>query len=610
MNLSFDPRGFETIDTIAKLQAWDRMMTKATSICTDTETSGLDTMTVSLAGVALAVQEGSDVKAAYIPIGHTTGKQLSWDKVRPVLKKHLEGPKPLILHNALYDFAIFERYGIKLTEVHDTMYMSYTMRGASQRHGMDFLSKKYLNWDTIKYDDVVIPALGHRDFRDVDIPIATQYAAEDCAVTLMLAKVFQRIMVQEGTWSVYDEIDRPLLPVLHEMKMSGVLVNYDRLEELKADWSVQAKKLEAQAHKLAGETFNLASAPDKARILYDVLKLPILKETKGGSPSVDKDVLEMLSDEHEIADVIVEYRRLTTLMSTFCTGLVDARNKITGRVHGNFNATFTNTRRFSSSEPNLQNIPTRTEYGKEIRNAFTAPTGMMLVCGDYSQIEYRMLAHITGQQSMIDAFVAGEDFHTKIATEVLGISADKVTKSIRDTFKNVNFAVIYGAGPKKVARMSKIEEAQAYVILDDYATKYPDVVEWKEAVCQEARCNGFVETLFGGRIYVPLVRSKASKDRSRAERQAVNGVVQGTAADIMRLALHRVQQALKRWHNHGVRMLLTVHDEIVVEAPAEVAEDVREAMQAAMQTAADEYVQWRVPILASVKKGPTWLKAK
>ncbi len=629
MKLHFDPKQFELVQTTKQLAAWSRRCKAAKSVCVDTETTGLDVMTADLVGAALAVcdEESGMIEACYIPVAHSKKamdggrfKNMSWPVAREMLRPILEDPKkPKTLHNAGYDLAICERHGLRLQNVHCSMAMAYTLLGRSEFSlGMDHLAKKFLRYDTIHYEDVVVPALGHETFADVRCDHACTYSAEDTAVSLMLAKVLQSLLKKDGLWDVYNLIDRPLLPVLHEMKMTGALVDTARLDQLKVQWDRAAAKAEKRAHRIVGRQFNLASPKDLSALLYDELGLPCSTFTKSGGKSTAGNALDYL--DHPVVEAISEWRKFTKLVSTYCVSLKDKKHPVTGRVHTSFNSTFTNTRRFSSSEPNLQNIPTRTEEGAEIRGAFIAGPGNVIVCSDKSQIEYRILAHITQAPALVNAFKNGQDLHATMAALVRGgdwreyadKKKDPAKYKVRSTFKNVNFATIYGAGPRKVAAMSDITEAEAYDLLDAHRELAPEVYEWKDDVIEFCREHGYVETIFGARVYVPNIRSKDTAKKSRAERQAVNAVIQGSAADCMRLAMGNVRERLHSTglYAKGARLLITCHDELVAECPKKLGDAVARELKEGMETFADGWIEWNVPLVSNVDMGGSWKDAK
>lgn len=625
--LTFDPSRFECVTDEKRLRAWLNTIKSAKSWCCDTETTGLDTITAEIVGIAMAVESGNEVRAGYVPIAHHKGKQIPKDVTLAAFRPLLEDPKqPKIFHNAAYDFNVFRRVGIRPRNIHDSMMMSYVLHGHTHLHGMDPLAKTYLNWKTIKFEDVVISRLGMKDFRDVSLPVATQYAAEDTAVTFVIAKIFQKLLKDRGQWSTYVNIDRHMPEVLADMKWNGVAVDFDQLAKLKEEWSAFLNTIEKRAHEQAGYAFGLNAPKDLAHLFFEHLNFEPVKYGKTGKPSLDKDTLKAYAKEEPVAQTILDHRKLAKYISTYCDGLAKFENATTHRIHGNLIAHRTKTGRFAASEPNLQNQPSRTddtEFGKEgvkIRRAFIAPKGRVLVASDYSQIEYRLLGHITGAAEIIKAYHNNEDLHVKMASELDQVPMDRVPSESRKGAKNVNFATIYGAGYRKIAVMSGISEARALDILDFHAQWVPEVYTWKEKVISDAFDRGYSETIFGRRIFVPDIDSGDKGLRGGAERLAVNGVVQGSAADLMRLAMHKVGawcrdaevtvcQEFRSW-NGNPQLLLSVHDELVVEVDEEFAEATRDKIKHLMETAADHLIDWTVPIVAEAKIGRTWYEAK
>ena len=621
--LTMDTSKFELVTTPAQLTKWVARCSKATVAAFDTETTGLDPWADKMVGFSLAYLDPQHgIRAAYCPVRHTKAacqgtKQVPVATAVRILKPWLESTvRRKVLHNALFDAHVLHMEGITLAGYDDTMFMAYALEGRNDHGGlgMDYLASKYLKYRTTHFDEVVIPRLDIHTFADVQLDQATFYAAEDTGVTLFLYFALDVLLTKTGLDRVYTHIDAPVMPALWAMKLAGAKVDTGRLSELKTVWAVSAEKARDRAHKIAGRDFNLGSPKQLADVLYTDMKIPCTEFTKTGSPSVAGDTLDFI--EHPLVEAILEWRKYTKLITTYCEGLTDKVNPITGRVHTNFNATFTNTRRFSSSQPNLQNIPTRTEEGAEIRGAFTAELGNVLVCCDLSQIEYRILAHVTQAAELLKAFRNGQDLHATMAalakgghwTEYADKKKDPKKYKLRGVFKNVNFATIYGAGPTKVALMSGIDIDEAYDLLDEHQRLAPEVYDWKGDVVSFAKRTGYVETVFGARIYIPNLRHKEMSRRGRGERQAVNAVIQGAAADYMRLAISKVYAALRRVPS--AELLLTVHDELVVECARADTNRVSEIMKTAMETCCDHLVDWSVPMVGEVDSGVSWKDAK
>lgn len=635
-NLSFNIHDFPCVTTKAAFNDWIERCHAADVVCFDTETTGLEADTCDLVGLSLAIQEGSQINACYVPIGHQPGlgKQLPLTFIYPPVKKLLESGKPIVGANILFDMRVLaqRRYGIRIANAHDTQLQSYALTGNQHfTHGMDALAERVLKYDTIKFSDIVDADRGVPDFSYVRHDVATKYAAEDGAVTLLIAKILQKRLKDNGLWGVYNDIDRPLLPVLLDMKLNGIDVDFKHLSKLDRAWSPVLRRLEKQAHKQAGMKFNLRSPKQVGGILYTPVEeggkfgLRVEAYTDSGAPAVDKEALENYPGV-PLVETLVEFKKYATLMSTFVRGLPDRKNKKTGRVHTSLNITSTKTRRLSSSEPNLQNIPVRTDEGQQLRVAFIAGLGCVLISCDYSQIEYRVLAHVTEDPYLVKAFNDGVDLHAKMAADRSGghwedynNKADKTRYKIRTKFKNVNFAVVYGAGPGRVAYMSKIDKAEAVVTLAEHKEMCPRVYDWKEEVWAKARETLYVENLFGGRTYVKKINSKERALKGHAERLAINAPIQGGAAELIRIAMPKVRQIIVP---AKTKLLLQVHDELVLrtrapdlkivkgECVSPIADAVAFKVKRAMETAADHLVQWKVPILAETGLGRNWSEAK
>lgn len=618
--LTYDPNKFECVTSLKALKSWVKKCEKAKSVCYDTETTGLDYFTVDLVGHALAVENDGQIDACYIPTGHKTATyQLSNVVVLEHLRHILEDEtKPKILSNAQYDMLVLNqsRYATQIRNVHDTVYMAYVLHGDTVfSHGMDLMASVHLGIKTIKFDDVVKPALGIETFAQVDLKMATDYSAEDGAVTLMLAKVLQAKLKAEGLWEVYNDVDRPLLPALFDMKKTGIRIDAEKCYELAKVWTTECDVLKARAYEIAGKKFSLNSPKQLAAVLYDERKLSVPGYTDSGAPATNKDALEELEGD-ELVDVLQSYRKIDKLRSTYAVALPTKVRSSTGRVHTDLKPTRTSTGRLASADPNLQNIPTRSEEGKLLREVFLPGDGLTLFACDFSQIEYRILAHLCHDDYLLNAFRSGKDLHATMAADVRGghwtdynNKKDKERYAVRTAFKNVNFAVIYGAGPKKIARMSKIELAEAYTILAHHEELAPKVYEWKEGIVFDAYDKLYAETMFGRRIHVPGIRSKKTDVRGHAERLSVNGTVQGSAADLMRLAMAKVRLRFIKDKTDG-NLLLQVHDELVVECRMSGAEQIAKSVQYEMEHAADSFVEWQVPIIAEYGIGKNWREAK
>lgn len=609
----------ETVTTKAQLGWWIDECRRVKLFGFDTETTGLRVVQGDDELVGICLATSSDY-GCYIPVGHTTGEpQLDLDYVLDALAPILEDTRyTKVAHNFSFDWGVMASYGIDVQGYHDTQLMSYAYDGQLHRargHSFDALAKFHLDHDSIQFDDVVIPALGIHNFAQVRHAHATKYASEDARMTLALYHKLTELLEAEDLTTVYEDIDRPLAIVTGSMKFRGVSVDLEHLDQLHNRFVDKCRTLQEEIYDACGIEFNVASTKQLGQVLYDELDLDIKATTESGAGKTDKDTLELLKNDHPVVPLLLDYSKYSTLISNITQAWPQIVSRETGRIHGGFNLTVTNTRRLSASDPNLQNVPTRSEEGEEIRTCVVAPKGRRLVCMDASQIEYRLLAHVTQQPVMIQAFKDGHDFHAAMAARVLGgdwkeYANEKNEKlyAERSRFKNVNFATIYGAGPRKIAAMCKIPEKRAYQLLDDYATEFPEVLDWKEDVKTFAREHGYVETLFGGRIHVPFIRWSDKGMQAMGERQAVNGVIQGTAAEIIRIAMARVFDELKQWRDAW--LLLQVHDELVVECWEDDADDVAAMVKRVIETCTNDIIRWRIPIVSKGGHGKTWYEAK
>ena len=600
--LTFDPHHFECVTTQKALTKWVKRIEGAKSFCIDTETTGLDTFTDSLVGVALAVEDGTTIQSCYIPVAHHQGTQLDVGTVLTALAPALRNERiGKVFHNALFDLAMFSqpRYDVRIENVHDTMWMQYVLSGDQLPLGMDFLAKKHFGWNTIKFGDVVTNRPGRTDFRDVPLDEATNYAAEDTGITLALAHALQYRLKQFGLWEVYTR-DRKLIPVLHAMKQAGVMVDTALLGKLDAEWSKECEELQATAHAVAGEDFNLGSSQQVIRVLEARgLEIPI--DNKTGNKSADKYALEQLAGD-ELVDVLSEYRQVSKLLSTYARALPLKVKEHSGRVHPNFNATRTSTGRLSSTDPNFQNLSRRSERGLEIRKAIVAPKGMLLVGADFSQIELRVAAALSGDPVLLKAYNDGIDVHKLTAATIGRKAVEEVTPAERDVAKTANFLALYQGGARQLARVAKIDPAEAYSFLFDYWEGLSVLKEYVEKCKEFGREHLYVETMFGRRIHVPAMRSKDSEKKGHAERLCVSGAIQGTAADICREAMVAVHRVLPP----RSRMLIQCHDELIIECPDYDAEAVKNIVKEEMETCC----KIGVAIVVDAKIGQSWSALK
>lgn len=607
----------ECVTTEKRLRYWIDACKKAGTFGFDTETTGLRVVQGDDALVGICLATSPDA-GCYVPIGHTTGEtQLDFDLVVDAVAPLLEDKKlKKVAHNFGFDFNVMAMLGVETRNYDDTQLMSYALDGQLHRargHNFDSLVKFHFGHDSIRFEDVVIPDLGISHFGQVRLAHATAYASEDARWTLKLYWHLKKMLEGEGLDVVYEGIDHPLARVTADMTRRGVLIDLKKCAKLDAEWSDNLDRLQAKINKEAGREINLGSPKQKAAYLYDELKLPI-PDVNEGSRSTDREALEELKGEHPIIDTMLEYAKFSKLVGDVTSKWPTLADK-KGRLHGSFMLTSTNTRRLSSTDPNEQNVPTRSAEGKECRSLVIAPKGRKLVVNDASQIEYRLLAHVTKCRPMIDMFHAGYDFHAATAADIFGgewkdylNKSDSVRTGQRASMKNTNFGIIYGVGARKLARMCGIPEKEAYRILDEYKGRFPEVFEWKAEVAAFAEANGYIETLFGGRIHVPMAQWSDKGMKAYGIRQAINGVIQGTAADIIRIAMSDVHAKLKSFRSAW--LLMQVHDELVVECEERDAEEVCALVKQSIEKCTAPLIRWRIPIVSNGAVVQNWSEAK
>ncbi|WP_416056142.1 DNA polymerase I [Stenotrophomonas maltophilia] len=601
------PGEYETVLTAEQLQAWVERVQQAELISFDTETDALDAMRARLVGVSLAVEPG---KAAYIPVGHDypgAPAQLPLQQVLDALRPVLQDPaKKKLGQHGKYDLHVLRRHGVDVQGYHDdTMLESFVLNSTATRHDMDSLALRYLGYSTIKFEDVAGKGAKQIPFSQVGIDEASRYAAEDADITLRLHRALQpQLLAEPSLDSVYRDIEMPLVPVLASIEANGVRIDTDELRRQSHDLSSRMLAAQQKATELAGRSFNLDSPKQLQAVLFDELKLPAVVKTPKGQPSTNEEALEAIADQHELPRVILEYRGLAKLRSTYTDKLPEMVNPDTGRVHTSYHQSGAATGRLSSSDPNLQNIPIRTEDGRRIRRAFIAPEGMQLLAADYSQIELRIMAHLSEDPGLVRAFEQGADVHRATAAEVFGRALDEVTANERRAAKAINFGLMYGMSAFGLARNLGIDRGQAQDYVALYFSRYPGVRDFMERMRQQARDQGYVETLFGRRLYLNDIHARNQGLRAGAERAAINAPMQGTAADIIKRAMVSVDQWL---HESGApaRMILQVHDELVFEAEAGFIDELRENVVQRMSQAA----QLRVPLVVDTGIGSNWDEA-
>jgi len=595
---------YETILDEAALAVWLKRLEAAELFAFDTETTSLDYMQAKVVGVSFAVQTG---EAAYLPLAHDYADapdQLPRDEILARLKPLLESDRHAKLgHHLKYDRNVLLNHGIELRGIaHDTMLESYVLNSTASRHDMDTLAEKHLHHQTTHYEDVAGKGAKQIPFSQVRIEDATPYAAEDADITLRLHEHFwPQLEATEGQCRVYREIEIPLVPVLSRMERTGVMVDAERLFTQSHELAERMGQIERQAHEVAGGAFNLGSPKQIQEILFERQKLPVLRKTPKGQPSTAEDVLEQLAMDYPLPRLILEHRSMSKLKSTYTDKLPDRIDADSGRVHTSYHQAVASTGRLSSSDPNLQNIPIRTEEGRRIRQAFVAPSGRRLVAADYSQIELRIMAHLSGDAGLLKAFAEGQDIHRATAAEVFGVGLDQVSTDQRRAAKAINFGLIYGMSAFGLARQLGIERGDAQDYVDRYFARYPGVKGYMESTREQAREAGYVETLFGRRLYLPDINARNGQIRAQAERVAINAPMQGTAADIIKRAMIQVDQWIRESRIPAV-MIMQVHDELVLEVDEDAVDKVRQELCERMSQAAE----LKVPLLVEAGVGENW----
>jgi DNA polymerase I len=597
---------YETVLTEAALERWCERLAKAPLVALDTETTSLAYMEAELVGISLAITPG---EAAYIPLSHRypgVPDQLNRERVLARLKPWLESAAPKVGHHLKYDAHIFENHGVKLGGIeHDTMLESYVLNSTATRHDMDSVAALYLGVTTIKYEDVVGKGAKQITFDQVDLDTATKYAAEDADITLRLHEtLWPQLQAEPGLKAIYTDIERPLIRVLERMEYTGVRVDAQLLRQQSQELATKMAATEQAAYAASGGPFNLGSPKQLQEVLYERLQLPVLGKTPTGQPSTAEDVLEQLAESYDLPRLVLEYRGLSKLKSTYTDKLPGEIDQRTGRIHTSYHQAVAATGRLSSSDPNLQNIPIRTPEGRRIRQAFVAPPGCKLLAADYSQIELRIMAHLSGDAGLLAAFAAERDIHRATAAEVFGMELDAVTADQRRSAKAINFGLIYGMSAFGLARQLGIERGEAQTYVDRYFERYPGVKRYMEETRAAAHREGFVSTVFGRRLYLPEINAKNAQRRQYAERSAINAPMQGTAADIIKRAMIDVAAWLEQ-HRPETRLIMQVHDELVIEVPERHADEVGAAVARIMEGAAS----LRVPLRVDRGLGANWDEA-
>jgi len=598
---------YETVLTEKAFSAWLKKIEQADVVAVDTETTSINYMQAELVGISLAVKKG---EAAYIPLSHDypgAPDQLDRDAVLDAMKAFLENPeKKKVGHHLKYDAHIFARYGIALKGMaFDSMLESYVLNSVATRHDMDSVARFYLQVDTIHYADVAGKGAKQLTFNQVDLDQAAPYAAEDADITLSLHEhLWAELSKNPALRAVYVDIEQPLVPILLKMEETGVLVDRDMLKTQSSELARTMAKLEGQAHELAGGPFNLGSPKQLQEILFGQLGLPVVRKTPKGQPSTAEDVLQELADEFDLPRVILEYRSVSKLKSTYTDKLPLQISESTGRIHTSYHQAVAATGRLSSTDPNLQNIPIRTPEGRRIRQAFVAPPGTVLLAADYSQIELRIMAHLSGDKGLVAAFADDRDVHQATAAEVFAVDPDAVTTDQRRSAKAINFGLMYGMSAFGLGKQLGIGRGQAQEYVNLYFDRYPGVRQFMDDVREQARTDGYVETVFGRRLYLPDINDRNAQRRQYAERSAINAPMQGTAADIIKRAMIAVQGWLDD-EAAPARMIMQVHDELVFEVDENAIDVVRDPVVALMNASAE----LAVPLKVDVGVGANWDEA-
>ena len=595
---------YELVTTLDRLEFWLSHCREAGVFALDTETTSLVSRHAELVGISLAPAEG---KACYVPVAHLTGEQLDITVVLNHVSNLLADPTLMMVgHNLKYDLTVLETVGlIPRCVLADTMLMSYVLDAAGGRHDMDSLAKRLFGVETISYEDVCGRGAKKIGFAAVPLEQASEYAAEDADITLRLFNQFSRRLADEPSLqSIYQDLELPVMLVLREMENHGALLDSAILRSQSKSLGTRLEELESEAQTLAGRPFNLASPKQLQEILFDELKLPVLKKTPKGAPSTNEEVLQELALDYPLPKLLIEHRSLSKLKGTYTDKLPDDCDPADGRVHTSFHQAVTSTGRLSSSDPNLQNIPIRTEEGRRIRKAFVAPNGWSVMAADYSQIELRIMAHLSGDQSLVDAFSRGDDIHRATAAEVFDLQPMVVTDEQRRRAKAINFGLIYGMSAFGLARQLGIERVEAAAYIDRYFERYPRVRHYMDSTRAMAHEKGYVETVFGRRLTLPDIRARQVPIRQAAERAAINAPMQGTAADIIKRAMLRVQKAIATT-NLGCNLLLQVHDELVFEVRDQDLDGARQIVRTEMEAAAE----LAVPLIVEIGSGESWFEA-
>jgi len=615
-SISINTEKYELIDNVNDLNRWVTKIYQRGYVAVDTETTGLNDMIVDLVGICLSVEIG---EACYIPVGHTNGEddlfggaslcngQINLDEALEILRPVLQDPSIIkIGQNVKYDTKIFARYDVNLAPVDDTMLLSYAINGGKHNHGMDYLSERYLNHKPISIKTLLGSGKSAITFDKVSINDAVNYAAEDADITLRLWKLFKPMLHESSVTKVYETLERPLIPVLAKMEMNGIKVDRNTLSRMSNNFAQSMSGLEAEIYNLAGQTFNVGSPKQLGEILFDKLELPGGKKGKTGAYGTGVDVLEDLASEgHELPVKVLDWRQMSKLKSTYTDALQGHINPNTGRVHTSYVISGASTGRLSSTDPNLQNIPIRSEAGRKIREAFIAEEGNVLLSLDYSQIELRILAHIAKIDTLKQAFHEGQDIHALTASQMFNVPLENMDPMVRRQAKAINFGVIYGISGFGLARNLRIPRKEAQSFIDTYFERFPGIRTYMDETVSFAKENGYVETLFGRKIHTSEINAKGPQ-AGFAKRAAINAPIQGTAADVIRRAMVQMPNAISHL---PVKMLLQVHDELIFEVNKDALNETTEVVRNIMEKASEPVVKLDVPLVVDAGFGGNWADA-
>jgi DNA polymerase-1 len=614
--ISINTEKYELIDNVNDLNRWVTKIYQRGYVAVDTETTGLNDMIVDLVGICLSVEIG---EACYIPVGHTNGEddlfggaslcngQINLDEALEILRPVLQDPSIIkIGQNVKYDTKIFARYDVNLAPVDDTMLLSYAINGGKHNHGMDYLSERYLNHKPISIKTLLGSGKSAITFDKVSINDAVNYAAEDADITLRLWKLFKPMLHESSVTKVYETLERPLIPVLAKMEMNGIKVDRNTLSRMSNNFAQSMSGLEAEIYNLAGQTFNVGSPKQLGEILFDKLELPGGKKGKTGAYGTGVDVLEDLASEgHELPVKVLDWRQMSKLKSTYTDALQGHINPNTGRVHTSYVISGASTGRLSSTDPNLQNIPIRSEAGRKIREAFIAEEGNVLLSLDYSQIELRILAHIAKIDTLKQAFHEGQDIHALTASQMFNVPLENMDPMVRRQAKAINFGVIYGISGFGLARNLRIPRKEAQSFIDTYFERFPGIRTYMDETVSFAKENGYVETLFGRKIHTSEINAKGPQ-AGFAKRAAINAPIQGTAADVIRRAMVQMPNAISHL---PAKMLLQVHDELIFEVNKDALNETTEVVRNIMEKASEPVVKLDVPLVVDAGFGNNWAEA-